>query len=141
MPLVVVSYELRDGSNRNVVLASDSMPCESIASIADLRRAVFASARALFPERYSYLNLDVYPPGSTDWTGRSSAAKPRATVASLLPQTDGADDTFVVIARPLPSFGDARGQSSHSPQRALRVMRSVHAVVSSLAPLPQTSRV
>ena len=117
-----IAYELRDDSNRDVVLASDSLPHDRIVSIADLRRAVFAANDKKLRDR-NYTDLDVYPPGSTDWTGRSSAAKPRATVASLLPQADGADDTFVVIARPLPSFGGARGQSSHSPQRALHVMR------------------
>lgn len=123
-PLVVVAYDLRDGGDANASLTPPSIVrLPPSALIVDLQQAVFASARALFPERYSYLNLDVYPPGSTDWTDRSAAAKPRSTVASLLPQAAGADDTFVVIARPLSSFGGAYGQSSHSPQHALHVMR------------------
>ena len=128
-----IAYDLRDDSNRDIVLASDALPREAIVSVADLRRAVFASARALFPERYSYLNLDVYPPGSTDWTDRSTAAKPRATIASLLPQADGADDTFVVIARPLPSFGGAHGQS-------VLALATVHSLLTPLHPQPVLSQ-
>ena len=112
-----IAYELRDDSNLDVVLASDSLPRGTIVSIADLRRVVFA-ANAIKLRGCDPTDLHIYRPGSTDWTGRSSAAKPRATVASLLPQADGADDTFVVIARPLPSFGGAPGQSLLSPQQS-----------------------
>ena len=72
-----IAYELRDDSNRDAVLASDSLPHDRIVSIADLRRAVFAANEGLLPPKYPYTLLDVYPPGSTDWTDRSSAAKPR----------------------------------------------------------------
>jgi hypothetical protein len=112
-----IAYELRDDSNLDVVLASDSLPRGTIVSIADLRRAVFA-ANAIKLRGCDPTDLDIYPPGSTDWTDRSAAAKPRSTVASLLPQAAGADDTFVVIARPLPSFGGAPGQSLLSPQQS-----------------------
>jgi hypothetical protein len=118
-PLVVIAYDLRDGSNANVSLTPPSVVrLHPSALIIDLQQAVLAS-NANTLRGHDYTQLDVYHPGSTDWTDRSAAAKPRSTVASLLPQADGADDTFVVIARPLPSFGGARGQSSQSPQRTL----------------------
>ena len=121
-PLTTIAYDLRDGSNDNEVLASDSLPRDQIVSVADLRRVVFAANEGLLPPKYPYTLLDVYPPGSTD-SDRSAAAKARSTIASLLPHAAEADDTFVVIARPLPSFGGARGQPSHSPHAALRVIR------------------
>ncbi len=69
-----IAYDLRDDSNRDIVLASDALPREAIVSVADLRRAVFdANTNKL--RGLDYTDLDVYPPGSTDWTDRSAAAE------------------------------------------------------------------
>ena len=124
VPLVVVAYDLRDGSNGNASLAPPNIvELPPSARISHLQQAVLAGNEGLLPPKYPYTLLDVYPPGSTDWADRSAAAKARSTIASLLPHAAEADDTFVVIARPLPSFGGARGQPSHSPHAALRVIR------------------
>ena len=116
-----IAYDLRDDSNLNVLLASDALPREAIVSVADLRRAVFdANANKL--RGSDPTDLDVYPPGSTDWTDRSAAADAEEDIAQLLPEPDITDRRarrFIVIARPLPSFGDARGQSPHSSQHTL----------------------
>ena len=121
-PLIVVPYDLRDGTDPYPALATDIVRLPPSALISDLKRAVFeANANTL--RGRDYTQLDVYPPGNTEWTARSPA-KPRDTIASVPTRVAAPDDTFVVVARPLPSFGGARGQSSHSPQqRALHVMR------------------
>ena len=126
VPLVVVAYDLRDGSNGNASLTPPNIvELPPSARISHLQQAVFAAARALLPERYSYLGLDVYPPGSTDWTDRSAAVDAEEELAQLLPAphiTDRSQRRFIVIARPPPSFGGARGQSSHLPHAAFPVI-------------------
>jgi hypothetical protein len=79
---------------------------------------VFAAARALLPERYSYLTLDVYPPGSSDGdlSLRDRCARPRDSIASVLAKaTTADDDTLIIVARPLPATAGVQGErASHS---------------------------
>ena len=113
VPLVVVAYDLRDGSNAYASLAIDGVDLLPSASIRHLRRVVFDAARALLPERYSYLNLDVYPPGSSnvDLSARNRAARPRDSIASVLAKASVADDdTLIIVARPLPATAGIQGE-------------------------------
>ena len=118
-----IAYDLRDGSNANASLTPPSVVrLPPSALIIDLQQAVFAANEGLLPPKYPYTLLDVYPPGSTDWTDRSSAADAEDDIVRLLPASDITDRgrrRFIVIARPLPSFGGARGQFAHSAQRSL----------------------
>ena len=127
VPLVVVAYDLRDGSNGNASLAPPNIvELPPSARISHLQQAVLAGNEGLLPPKYPYTLLDVYPPGSTGWTDRSAAADAEDDVGPLLPGPDITDRRrrrFTVVARPLPSFGGARGQPSHSPHAALRVIR------------------
>jgi hypothetical protein len=113
----VISYELRDDRSPIVVLASDSLSTDGIASVADLRRKVFAANEGLLPPKYPYALLDVYPPGSSiEQLGFTiKPANARHSIASVLSKATGADDdTLVVIARPLPSIAGVQGQlASH----------------------------
>ena len=91
-----IAYDLRDGSH-----GGDG--CESLASalvrmdpslpIDELRKAVFDAARALLPERYSHLKLDVYPPGSSDvaLSDHGLARDPEDPISSLLPAAEERD--------------------------------------------------
>ncbi len=73
-------------------------------SVADLRRAVFASNDKKLSDR-NYTDLDVYPPGSSesDLSDRSRAARPRDSIASVLSRATTADDSLIVVARPMPA--------------------------------------
>ena len=85
--------------------------------IDELRQAVFAAARARLPERYDYLALDVYPPGSSDveLSVHDRAARPRDSIASVLARATTADDTLIVVARPMPATAGVQGErASHS---------------------------
>ena len=105
---LVVAYELRIEGREPVAGVQRLGPTDIIG---DLQLAVFAAARALLPERYSYLALDVYPPGSSD-LGASVPARPRDSIASVLAKATVADDdTLIIVARPLPATaGVAQGE-------------------------------
>jgi len=78
-----------------------------------LREAVFTAARALLPDRYSYLKLDVYPPGTgdADLSVHDRAARPRDSIASVLTRaTTADDDTLIIVARPLPPTAGVQGE-------------------------------
>ena len=105
-----IAYDLRDGSNSFASLAAGTVELNLALRIDKLREAVFAAARALLPERYSYLALDVYPPGSSD-LGASVPARPRDSIASVLAKATVADDdTLIIVARPLPSTAGVQGE-------------------------------
>jgi hypothetical protein len=111
-----VAYELRDEVRRNEVVASDSLPCGQMMSVADLRRAVFAANDKKLSDR-NYTDLDVYPPGSSDveLSVHDRAARPRDSIASVLARATTADDTLIVVARPLPATAGVQGErASHS---------------------------
>ena len=81
--------------------------------IGDLQQAVFAAARALLPERYSYLALDVYPPGSSDDDLSKQGAHPEDPISSLLPAPEERDRNkrrIIIIARPLPATAGVQGE-------------------------------
>ena len=109
-----IAYDLRDGSNADASLApANIVELPPSARISHLQQAVFDAARALLPERYSYLNLDVYPPGSSnvDLSARNRAARPRDSIASVLAKASVADDdTLIIVARPLPATAGIQGE-------------------------------
>ena len=112
---LVVAYELRDGSNGYASLAGSAVELPPSALILHLQQAVFAAARALLPERYSYLALDVYPPGSSgDVLSRPNAARdPEDPISSLLPAPEERDRNkrrIIIVARPLPSTAGVQGE-------------------------------
>ena len=122
VPLIVVAYDLLVGSNAQARLTPPSIVrLPPYALIIDLQQAVFAANANTLRGR-DYTSLDVYPPGSTDWTDRDAAVDAEDDIARLLPEPDVTDRRlrrFVVVVRPLPSFGAARGQSSLSSQHTL----------------------
>ena len=61
-----IAYELRDCQRRLRIARGCTAESDPALRIDKLRQAVFAAARARLPERYDYLGLDVYPPGSSD---------------------------------------------------------------------------
>ena len=114
-PTQYIAYELRDGSNGYASLAVDGVDLLPSASIRDLRRAVFAAARARLPERYDYLALDVYPPGSSSdvLSDHSLARDPEDAISSLLPAPEEQDRIkrrVIIVARPLPPTGGVQGE-------------------------------
>jgi hypothetical protein len=141
-PLIVVAYDLRDSSNAYASLASATVEMNPAVRIDKLRESVFAANANTLRGR-DYTQLDVYPPGSTDWTDRCAAADAEDDIGPLLPGPDITDRRrrrFTVVARPLPSFGGARGRSSHSPQRALQCHACLHVAVPSLT-LPTATNI
>ena len=118
---LVVAYELRDEVRRNEVLASDSLPCGQMVSVADLRRAVFAANEKKLRGR-DYTDLDVYPPGSNDdvLADHSRAARPRDSIAIVLAKATAAagDDTLIIIARPLPAAAGGQGQQHRQREQS-----------------------
>ena len=107
---LVVAYELRIESREPVAGVQRLGPTDIIG---DLQQAVFAAARARLPERYDYLALDVYPPGSSDvdLSVHDRAAQPRDPIASVLAKATAADDdTLIVVARPLPPTAGVQGE-------------------------------
>ena len=83
--------------------------------IDQLREAVFAAARALLPERYSYLALDVYSPGSSSdvLSDHSLARDPEDPISSLLPAAEERDRSkrrLIIVARPLPPAAGVQGE-------------------------------
>ena len=110
-----ISYELRDASNGYTSLASALVRMDTLLPIDELRQAVFAAARALLPERYSYLALDVYPPGSSSdaLSDHSLARDPEDSISSLLPAPEERDRNkrrIIVVARPLPPTAGVQGE-------------------------------
>jgi hypothetical protein len=118
-----IAYDLRDGSN-----GGDG--CESLASalvrmdpslpIDELRKAVFDVARARLPERYDYLALDVYPPGSSSdvLSDHDLARDPEDPISSLLPaagEQDRKKRRIILVARPLPPTAGVQGEQ-HRPR-------------------------
>ena len=104
---------MRDASNGYAFLASALVRIDPLLPIDELRQAVFAAARARLPERYDYLALDVYPPGSSDvdLSVRDRAARPRDSIASVLARaTTADDDTLIIVARPLPPTAGVQGE-------------------------------
>ena len=83
--------------------------------IGDLQQAVFAAARALLPERYSHLALDVYPPGSSSdaLSDHGLARDPEDPISSLLPAAEERDRSkrrIIIVARPLPPTTGVQGE-------------------------------
>ena len=110
-----ISYELRDGSNSYASLAFALVQLDSMLPIDELRRAVFAAARARLPERYDYLALDVYPAGSSsdELSDHSLARDPEDSISSLLPAPEERDRNkrrIIVVARPLPPTAGVQGE-------------------------------
>ena len=110
-----IAYDLRDGSNSFASLAAGTVELDLALRIDKLREAVFAAARALLPERYSYLALDVYPPGSSgDVLSRPNAARdPEEPISSLLPAPEERNRNkrrIIIVARPLPSTAGVQGE-------------------------------
>ena len=129
-----IAYDLRDGSNANASLAPPNIvELPTSALISHLQQKVFdANTNKL--RGLDYTDLDVYPPGSTDWTDRSAAADAEDGIVRLLPAPDITDRgrrRFIVIARPLPSFGDTHGQS-------VLALATVHSLLTPLHPQPPT---
>jgi hypothetical protein len=120
-----IAYELRYGGE---FPASALVPMDPSLPIDQLRQAVFAAAGGLLPERYSYLALDVYPPGSSSdvLSDHDRAVRPRDSIASVLDRaTTPDDDTLILVARPLPPTAGVQGEKhrpGHSPQCALHVI-------------------
>ncbi len=118
-----IAYDLRDGSSNSYAsLAAGTVELDLALRIDKLREAVFAVARARLPERYDYLALDVYPPGSShsDLSARNGAARPRDSIASVLARATAAEeDTLIIVARPLPPTAGVQGEQrlalQHSP--------------------------
>ena len=124
-----IAYDLRDASNGYASVASALVRMDATLPIDQLREAVFAAARALLPERYSYLALDVYPPGSSD-LGASVPARPRDSIASVLARATTADDTLIVVARPLPATAGVHGEQ----RLALQHIANVQAASATVSP-------
>ena len=109
-----IAYDLRDGSGDGYEsLAIDGVDLLPSRSIRDLRLAVFDAARALLPERYSHLKLDVYPPGSSDGDLSKQGADPEDPISSLLPAAEEQDRKkrrIILVARPLPPTTGVQGE-------------------------------
>ena len=125
-----IAYDLRDGSNSYASLAAGTVELDLALRIDKLREAVFAVARARLPERYDYLALDVYPPGSSD-LGASVPARPRDSIASVLAKATVADDdTLIIVARPLPATAGVHGEQ----RLALQHIANVQAASATVSP-------
>ena len=128
-----IAYELRDGSNGYASLAGSAVELPPSALILHLQQAVFAAARALLPERYSYLALDVYPPGSSDVDLSKEGADPEDPISSLLPaaaEQDRKRRRIIIVARPLPATAGVHGEQ----RLALQHIANVQAASATVSP-------
>ena len=128
-----IAYDLRDGSNSYASLAAGTVELDLALRIDKLREAVFAVARARLPERYSYLALDVYPPGSSDVDLSKEGADPEDPISSLLPaaaEQDRKRRRIIIVARPLPATAGVHGEQ----RLALQHIANVQAASATVSP-------
>ena len=128
-----IAYDLRDASNGYASVASALVRMDATLPIDQLREAVFAAARALLPERYSYLALDVYPPGSSDVDLSKEGADPEDPISSLLPaaaEQDRKRRRIIIVARPLPATAGVHGEQ----RLALQHIANVQAASATVSP-------
>ena len=110
-----IAYDLRDGSGNVSLAPPNVVRLPPSALISDLQQAVFDAARLRLPERYDYLALDVYPPGSSGdvLSDHSLARDPEDAISSLLPAAEEQNRIkrrIIIVARPLPSTAGVQGE-------------------------------
>ena len=110
-----VFYDLLDQHNR--IITSDSVEVDINKPIAELKRAVYIENDNQLPGCKA-VNLHVYPPGTTDYSGQTSSAKTR--IHQLLSSTQP-DDSIILVARP-PSAIASDTDMDEQQQVQLRVI-------------------
>ena len=89
-----VFYDLLDQHNR--IITSDSVEVDINKPISELKRAVFSENDNQLPGCKA-VNLHIYPPGTTDYSGQSISAKTRIHQLLSFSQPD---DSIILVARP-----------------------------------------
>ena len=92
-----VFYDLLDQHNR--IITSGSIEVDINKPIDELKRAVYSITKNNLPERFYSINLHIYPPNTTDYSGQSVSAKTR--IYQLLSSSQP-DDSIILVARPPP---------------------------------------
>ena len=128
-----IAYDLRDGSGNVSLAPPNVVRLPPSALISDLQQAVFDAARLRLPERYDYLALDVYPPGSSDVDLSKEGADPEDPISSLLPaaaEQDRKRRRIIIVARPLPATAGVHGEQ----RLALQHIANVQAASATVSP-------
>ena len=90
-----VFYDLLDQHNR--IITSGSVKIDINKPIDELKRAVYSITKNSLPEQFDSINLHIYPPNTTDYSGLAVSAKIR--IHQLL-SSSHPDDSIILVARP-----------------------------------------